>query len=132
MITTLLRNISQNLLIFDEVQVLFKANGDHDALDKLNNHHPDVLLMDIEMPEMDGIETTRRIKELFPEMKIMMLSVLDREDKILEAIKAGASGYLTKDEKPSKIVAAIEELMEGGAPMSPKIEIKILDKITNK
>lgn len=77
---TLLRNISQNLSIFDEVQVLFKANGGHDALDKLNNHHPDMLLMDIEMPEMEGIETNRRIKELFPEIKIMMLSVLDRED----------------------------------------------------
>ena len=88
--------------------------------------------MDIEMPEMDGIETTRRIKELFPEIKIMILSVLDREHKIFEAIKTGASGYMTKDEKPWKIVAAIEELMEGGAPMSPKIEIKILDKITNK
>jgi len=57
---TLLRNISQNLSIFDEVQILFKANSGHDALDKLNNHQPDMLLMDIEMPEIDGIETTRQ------------------------------------------------------------------------
>lgn len=56
---TLLRNITQNLSIFDEVQVLFKANGGHDALDKLNNHHSDMLLMDIEMTEMDGKETTK-------------------------------------------------------------------------
>ncbi len=123
---TLLRNISQNLSIFDEVLVLFKANGGFDALDKLNNHQPNVMLMDIEMPNMDGIETTRRIREMYPDIKVMMLSVLDREDKIFEAIKAGASGYLTKDEKPSKIVAAIEELMEGGAPMSPTIAIKTL------
>lgn len=129
---TLLRNISQNLSIFDEVQILFKANGGFDALDKLNNHHPDMLLMDIEMPEMDGIETTRRIRELFPEIKIMMLSVLDREDKIFEAIKAGASGYLTKDEKPSKIIAAIEELMEGGAPMSATIAMKTLKMLRNQ
>ncbi len=123
---TLLRNISQNLSIFDEIGILFQANGGYDAINKLNNHHPDMLLLDIEMPEMDGIETTRRVKELFPNIKIMMLSVLDREDKIFEAIKAGASGYLTKDEKPSKIVAAIEELMEGGAPMSPAIAMKTL------
>lgn len=129
---TLLRNISQNLSIFDEVEVMFKANGGHDALDKLNNYHPDMILMDIEMPEMDGIETTRRVKELFPEIKIMMLSVLDREDKIFEAIKAGASGYLTKDEKPSKIVAAIEELMEGGAPMSPTIAMKTLKMLRSQ
>jgi DNA-binding NarL/FixJ family response regulator len=123
---TLLRNIGQNLSIFEEVQIVFKANSGRDAIDNLNNHHPDMLLMDIEMPEMDGIETTRRIKALFPEIKIMMLSVLDREDKIFEAIKAGASGYLVKDERPSKIVAAIEELMEGGAPMSPTIAMKTL------
>ncbi|MFN8430323.1 MAG: response regulator transcription factor [Spirosomataceae bacterium] len=129
---TLLRNISQNLSIFDEVQILFKANSGHDALDKLNNHNPDLLLMDIEMPQMDGIETTREVKRRFPNLKVMMLSVLDREDKIFEAIKAGASGYLTKDEKPSKIVAAIEELMEGGAPMSPTIAMKTLQILRNQ
>ncbi len=123
---TLLRNIGQNLSIFEEIEIVFKANGGHDAIDKLNNYHPDMLLMDIEMPEMDGIETTRQIKALFPEIKIMMLTVLDREDKIFEAIKAGASGYLVKDERPSNIVAAIEELMEGGAPMSPIIAMKTL------
>lgn len=129
---TLLRNISQNLAIFNEVQVLFTAGSGLDALEKLNYDKPDLLLMDIEMPGMDGIETTRRIKELFPEIKIMMLSVLDREDKIFEAIKAGASGYLTKDEKPAKIVSAIEELMEGGAPMSPIIAMKTLQILRNQ
>ena len=123
---TLLRNIGQNLSIFEEIQIIFKANGGRDAIDNLNNHQPDMLLMDIEMPEIDGIETTRKVKALFPEMKIMMLTVLDREDKIFEAIKAGASGYLVKDERPSKIVAAIEELMDGGAPMSPIIAMKTL------
>ncbi|OYU93319.1 MAG: hypothetical protein CFE21_21040 [Bacteroidetes bacterium B1(2017)] len=62
----------------------------------------------------------------------MMLSVLDGEDKIFEAIKAGASGYLTKDEKPSKIVAAIEELMEGGAPMSPTKAMKTLKMLRSQ
>ena len=129
---TLLRNISQNLSIFEEVQVVFKANSCSDVLDKLNHYRPDIILMDIEMPEMDGIETTKRIKELFPQVIIMRVSVLDREDKIFEAIKAGALGYLTKDEKPSKIVAAIEEMMDGGAPMSPVIAMKTLKMLKNQ
>lgn len=129
---TLLRNIGQNLSIFDEIEIDFKAINGLDALDKLNTHQPDVILMDIEMPAMDGIEATREIKRRHPQQKIMMLTVLDREDKIFEAIKAGASGYLLKDEKPSRILACIEELVEGGAPMSPVIAMKTLEMLRNQ
>lgn len=129
---TLLRNISQNLSIFDELDIVFKAINGLDVLDKLNNHHPDVILMDIEMPAMNGIEATREIKRRNPSQKIMMLTVLDREDKIFEAIKAGATGYLLKDEKPSRILASIEEMMDGGAPMSPVIALKTLEILKNQ
>lgn len=129
---TLLRNISQNLSIFDEIEIIFKAINGLDALDKLNNYNPDVILMDIEMPTMNGIEATREIKKRNPEQKIMMLTVLDREDKIFEAIKAGATGYLLKDEKPSRILACIEELMDGGVPMSPVIAMKTLEILRNQ
>lgn len=129
---TLLRNISQNLSIFDEISIVFKAVNGIDVLDKLNNHQPDVILMDIEMPIMNGIEATREIKNRHPSQKIMMLTVLDREDKIFEAIKAGATGYLLKDEKPSRILACIEELMDGGAPMSPVVAMKTLEMLRNQ
>ncbi len=129
---TLLRNISQNLSIFDELEIVFKAINGLDVLDKLNNYSPDVILMDIEMPAMDGIEATREIKKRFPQQKIMMLTVLDREDKIFEAIKAGATGYLLKDEKPSRILACIEELLDGGAPMSPIVAMKTLEILRNQ
>jgi DNA-binding NarL/FixJ family response regulator len=129
---TLLRNISQNLSVFDEIEIVFKAINGLDALDKLNNYSPDVILMDIEMPAMNGIEATREIKKRFPLQKIMMLTVLDREDKIFDAIKAGATGYLLKDEKPSRILACIEELMDGGAPMSPVIAMKTLEILRNQ
>jgi len=129
---TLLRNISQNLSIFDELEIVFKAINGLDVLDKLNSYSPDVILMDIEMPAMNGIEATREIKKRFPQQKIMMLTVLDREDKIFEAIKAGATGYLLKDEKPSRILACIEELMDGGAPMSPIIAMKTLEMLRNQ
>ncbi len=123
---TLLRNISNNLSLYGEIQISLRALGGEDALRQLNTVQPELILMDIEMPGIDGIETTREIKLRYPQIKIMILSVLDQEDKIFEAIKAGASGYLTKDEKPSKIVAAIEELLDGGAPMSPAIAVKTL------
>jgi DNA-binding NarL/FixJ family response regulator len=129
---TLLRNISQNLSIFDEIRIDFKAINGEDALQKLNSHSPDVILMDIEMPIMNGIEATREIKIRNPNQKIMMLTVLDREDKIFDAIKAGASGYLLKDEKPSRILACIEELLDGGAPMSPVIAMKTLEMLRNQ
>lgn len=123
---SLLRSISQNLSNFAEVMLVFKAMNGKDAVSLTGTENPEVILMDIEMPEMDGIEATRRIKELYPEKKIIMLTVFDRDDKIFEAIKAGATGYLMKDERPSRIVNAIEEAIEGGAPMSPIIAIKIL------
>jgi DNA-binding NarL/FixJ family response regulator len=124
---SLLNNISHNLSVFEELRIDFEAVNGVDALEKLNRHNPDVILMDIEMPLMDGIEATREIKRRKPLQKIMMLTVLDREDKIFEAIKAGASGYLLKDEKPGKILKSIEELMDGGAPMSPIIAAKTLE-----
>lgn len=129
---TLLRNMSENLGIFEELQIIFKAINGQDALHKLNTHQPDVILMDIEMPLMDGIEATREIKHRYPQQKIMMLTVLDRDDKIFEAIKAGASGYLLKDERPTRILACIEELMEGGAPMSPVVAMKTLQMLRNQ
>jgi DNA-binding NarL/FixJ family response regulator len=124
----LIRTISEALSMFDEVEMVFTARNGEDALEKLAKCKvmPEVILMDIEMDIMDGIAATSAIKEIFPEIKIIMLTVFDAEDKIFDAILAGASGYLLKDEKPSKIVAAIEDAMEGRAPMSPLIAAKTL------
>lgn len=126
---TLLRNLSQNLSIFEELILVFTAFNGEDALSKIRTYPVDIILMDIEMPVMDGIEATRKIKSEFPNQRIMMLTVLDREDKIFEAIKAGATGYLLKDERPSRIMACIEDLMDGGAPMSAIVAMKTLEML---
>lgn len=122
----LLHTLARNLAVFSEVTVLFTATDGQQALEMARQQPPDVLLMDIDMPILDGIRATALLHELLPETKILMLTILDRDDKLFEAIKAGASGYLLKDEPPARIVAAIEEVWDGGAPMSPGIASRAL------
>lgn len=128
----LARSLKENLSAFDNVEVLFVASNGQDALQKLFTVTPDIILMDINMPIMDGIEATRRVKHQFPNIKIIMLTVFDDGDNLFNSILAGATGYLLKDEKPGKILSAFEEAMEGGAPMSPVIASKSLQLIRGK
>src|SRR5690606_30733810 len=100
-----------------------------DFLDKMKSCPPDnrpqLVLMDIDMPVLDGIETVKRATPIYPDIKFLMITVFDDDDKIFEAIKAGASGYLLKDEPSQVISSAIKEVLEfGGAPMSPRIARK--------
>jgi DNA-binding NarL/FixJ family response regulator len=117
----LLESLKRNFDLFEEIEVAFTALGGTKALLCLEDTSPDVILMDIEMPGIDGIETTKRILKEYPHVKVMMLTVFDQEDKIFSAVLNGASGYILKDEKPTRIVQCIEEVVDGGAPMSPKI-----------
>ncbi|MDJ1469037.1 response regulator transcription factor [Cytophagaceae bacterium DM2B3-1] len=129
----LIRSISQNLACFEEIEILFTAYEGGEVLEKLKNiaELPQVILMDIEMEPMDGITATALIRKYFPDIKIIILSVFTDDDKIFEAIRAGASGYLLKDEKSARIVDAIEQVVEGGAPMSPSIAQKTLQWLRN-
>jgi DNA-binding NarL/FixJ family response regulator len=89
---------------------------------------PDVILMDIDMPIMTGIEAVEKAKEIYPQTKFLMLTIFDEDDKIFDAIKAGANGYLLKDEPLDKIKDAIRNLLDdNGAPMSPSIARKALE-----
>ncbi len=111
-----------------EIDVVFTAADGQDFLDQAKTRSPlDVVLMDIEMPEMDGIKTVSIASELYPATKFIMLTVFDDEDKIFEAIKAGASGYMLKDDSVANILDGIKQAFElGGAPMSPCIARKAL------
>ncbi|MBS1917580.1 MAG: response regulator transcription factor [Bacteroidetes bacterium] len=87
---------------------------------------PDVILMDIGLPHISGIEGVRTVKMNFPEILVMMFTVFEEDDKIFDAIKAGASGYLLKKTPPEEIVEAIKQLYNGGAPMSASIARKVI------
>lgn len=97
-----------------------------DALADLSSKQPTVVLMDIKMKGMDGIECVRRLKETAPNVLVAMLTVFEEEDLIFQALMAGASGYLLKRQPPEKLLEAIHELLDGGAPMSAAIARKVV------
>jgi DNA-binding NarL/FixJ family response regulator len=93
--------------------------------------NPDIVLMDIQMPGINGIEGVRILRDKFPEIKILMQTVFEEDEKIFESILAGASGYILKNTPPIRILDALKEIYEGGAPMSPSIATKVLKMVTN-
>lgn len=92
-----------------------------DALAEIMEVRPDVVLMDVELPKMNGVEGTKKIKELLPNTFIIMVTVYENSKTVFEALCAGASGYLTKNTSPDQLIDALEEVMSGGAPMSINI-----------
>jgi DNA-binding NarL/FixJ family response regulator len=101
------------------------ATGE-DALLGLLSRRPDVVLMDINLPGMSGIECTRKLRQLRPALPIMVLSVYEDDEKIFESLKAGASGYLLKKTPPAALLDAILDVHTGGAPMSSRIARKVV------
>lgn len=97
-----------------------------DAIRSLPKHLPDVVLMDIHLPFHSGIECTRRLKDLCPNLQVLILTVYDDSESILDALKGGASGYLLKRSSPTEILAAIADVSVGGSPMSSQIARQVV------
>ncbi|HEX8562523.1 MAG TPA: response regulator transcription factor [Flavobacterium sp.] len=123
----LIRAIQEKLSFFDDLCSRFTATDGKDLLQKLEaNHNIDLILMDIEMPKMNGIEATTMVKNKYPHIKIIMLTVFDNDENIFNSIKAGADGYLLKEVNPKDLHQGIVETLNGGAAMNPSIALKTL------
>ena len=97
-----------------------------DALPKVNAHVPDVILLDIGLPGMNGIEGIRLLKERHPEVLFLTLTVHDDDERIFDALCAGASGYLLKKTQPGQLIESVKEAAQGGAPMSPEVARRVI------
>lgn len=96
------------------------------VVENIKETQPDVILMDIELPTVNGIEAVRLIREKYPDVKILMETIFEEDEKIFQSICNGAQGYILKNTPPEEILEAIREIYEGGAPMSPIIASKVL------
>jgi DNA-binding NarL/FixJ family response regulator len=128
----LIKTAQEKLSFFDDFEVKFTAFDGLDLVEKLaKNHNIDLILMDIEMPKMNGIDATNFVKQKFPQIKIIMLTVFDNDENIFNAIKAGADGYLLKEVNPKDLHQGILDTMNGGATMTPSIAMKTLKLFRN-
>ena len=114
-------SISSMVTLNDGMELLGAFAHANEVEVQVKNLRPDLILMDIEMPGRTGIEATTLVKKLSPETYVLILTVFDDSENVLNAIKAGASGYLLKKYIANRLFSAVEEILEGGAPMSPAV-----------
>jgi NarL family two-component system response regulator LiaR len=113
------------------IEVVGEADNGQEAIAQAETLHPDVILMDLAMPKMDGIEATRQIKASQPESRILVMTSFAADDKVFPAIKAGALGYLLKESAPEDLVQAIRQIHRGESSLHPTIARKVLQEITH-
>lgn len=115
----------------EDIHVVAVGKDGFDAIEICEKHCIDLMLMDIKMPSLNGVEATKRIKAQHPNVKIIILTTFNEDEYIFEALKYGASGYLLKDALPEKIVEAIRVVHGGGAQIQPDVAVKIVEKFKN-
>ncbi len=124
----LFRESLQSLLTLHGYQVAGTAGDGLEALEEARRLHPDLILMDIEMPGCDGLTATRLIKAEMPDTKIVMLTVAQQDERLFESLKSGASGYLLKSSRASQLLWHLTQIAEGQAALSPGLADKILEE----
>jgi DNA-binding NarL/FixJ family response regulator len=130
--TFLQKAIAEKLSFFEGIQIKFFASDGKILLEKLEeNSNLTLILMDLEMPVLNGIEATEKVKQKYPHIKIIIVTVFDNDENIFKAIKAGADGYLLKEVNPEDLYNGILETLNGGAAMTPSIAMKTLKLLRN-
>ncbi len=127
------KRLSELLSFYDDLNLVFTAESAEQFFEKLDrcdeSETPDVILMDIELPGLSGIEATFQTKENHPGIDIIMFTVFEDDERIFESIQVGATGYLLKDTPIDDVVQAIEEVKQGGSPISPIIARKLMNLV---
>jgi DNA-binding NarL/FixJ family response regulator len=119
--------LEQLLATADDIEIVATAADGEAALASVAEHDPDVVLMDLSMPGMDGVEATRRITSEHPGRRVLVLTSYSDRSRIMDALAAGADGYLLKHAEPDEIVSAIRSIHEGGSPLDPKAARVLLE-----
>jgi DNA-binding NarL/FixJ family response regulator len=114
----------------DDIEVVAEAADGAEALSAAEQHAPDVVLIDLVMPNVDGIEAIRELRERMPVVRAIVLSSFIDDEKLLPAVRAGAAGYLLKDVEPQQLVEAIRTVHAGGALLHPKVASRLLEEMT--
>jgi two-component system, NarL family, response regulator LiaR len=120
------------LALQDEIEVVAEAQDGEEALAAVERLRPDVALMDLVMPRLDGIEAIRRIRERSPSTRVIVLTSFADEDRMLPAVRAGASGYLLKDVQPQELVRAIRTVHGGEALLHPSVVAKLMEEVADQ
>lgn len=127
------KNIRESITLLLETEPGIEVVGSFshvlDCIDDLKACRPDIVLMDIEMPGMTGIEAVRIVKKELPHIQVLMQTVFEDDDRVFDSICAGASGYILKNQLNTRLVESIQELQYGGSPMSPSIARKVLMRL---
>jgi DNA-binding NarL/FixJ family response regulator len=114
----------------EDIEVVAEASNGLEAIDKASRFHPTVILMDIRMPELDGLEATRRILASDNGARILILTTFDLDEYVYEALRAGASGFVLKDDPPEQLLAAIRTVAAGEALLSPTVTKRVIKQFT--
>jgi DNA-binding NarL/FixJ family response regulator len=115
-----------------DIEVVAEAGHGIEAIAQAGRHHPDVILMDLRMPELDGLEATRRILAADPDARVLVLTTFNLDDYVYESLRAGASGFVLKDEPPEQLIAAVRTVAAGEALLSPSVTRSVIAHFTRQ
>jgi len=113
------------------LEVVGVAADGVEAIHQANELKPDIILMDLKMPVMNGVEATRKIRETHPEIKVLVLTTYDQDEWVFDAVRAGAFGYLLKDTPPADLIKAVRDTMEGKSHVDPAVAGKLLERVAS-
>jgi RNA polymerase sigma factor (sigma-70 family) len=114
------------------IQIVGQASTGREAVERTRRHAPDVVLMDVRMPDLDGIAATRELSQVAPAAKVLILTTFEQDDYIFGALRAGASGFLLKRTRPEELIAAVHTIAAGDSLLSPSVTRRVIDRMAQQ